>query len=428
MAGKQQPFSIFILQPVNSIIINKLIKNKMKKIYLDYAATTPTDPKVLKAMLPYFTKKFGNSVSLYSFGQEAKLVLEESRKKVADLIKAKPNEIIFTSSATESNNLALKGIALANNFCVNPRCYPRKSASNIIISSIEHPCIIESAKWLESQGFKITRVSVNKYGLINLDNLQKSITKNTILVSIIHANNEIGTIQPIKKIGEIIKQFNIQHPISNIYFHTDCAQSFGKIPINVNKMNIDLLTASSHKMYGPKGAACLFVREGTKIEPILHGGGHESGLRSSTINLPAIVGFADAVKICQKQVKKGSTRLIKLRDKLIKGVLKIKGAHLTNLLEKSLPNITNFWVEGIEGESLVIQLDLLGIAASTGSACSSTKLEPSHVLLAIGLKPHQAHGSLRLSLGRWTTEKEIDYVLKVLPGAVEKLRKISPFH
>jgi len=384
-----------------------------KKIYLDYAATTPVDPRVLKVMLPYFSEKFGNTMSLHSFGQEAKQALEESREVVADLIKAKPNEIIFTGSATESNNLALKGVAST-----------RRSLSeggHIIISQIEHPCIMESAKWLESQGFEVTRLKVDKYGLVDPDDVGKAIRKDTILVSIIHASNEIGTIQPISEIGKICKE-------KGVYFHTDAAQSFGKIPIDVNKMNIDLLTASSHKMYGPKGAASLFVGEGTKIEPILHGGGHESGLRSSTVNVAAIVGFAEAVKICKKEMKKENLREIKLRDKLIKGVLeKIPNSYLNGHPQKRLPNNANFWFEFVEGESMVIQLDLLGIAASTGSACSSVKLEPSHVLLAIGLKPYQAHGSLRLSLGRWTTEKEIDYVLEVLPKIIKKLRKISPF-
>ncbi len=387
----------------------------MKKIYFDYAATTPVDPRVVKAMLPYFTEKFGNTMSLHSLGQEAKLALEESREQVANLIGVKSKEIIFTSSATESNNLALKGIALA-----------RRSlgeggfAGHIIISQIEHPCIIESANWLENQGFKITRLSVDKYGLINLQDLKKTIRKDTILVSIIHASNEIGTIQPIEEIGKICKE-------KKAYFHTDAAQSFGKIPIDVNKMNIDLLTASSHKMYGPKGAACLFIKEGTKIEPLLHGGGHEMGLRSSTVNVAAIVGFAKACQICKKELKKENQRLTKLRDKLIKNLLKIEGAHLAGHPKRRLPNNTNFWFEFIEGESLAIQLDLQGISASTGSACSSEKLEPSHVLLAIGLKHQEAHGSLRLTLGRWTKEKDIDYVSKVLPGIIKKLREISPF-
>jgi len=384
-----------------------------QKIYLDYAATTPVDPRVLRAMLPYFSEKFGNTMSLHSFGQEAKQALEESRGEIADLMGAKPNEIIFTSSATESNNLALKGIALA-----------RRSlggGGHIIISSIEHPCIMESAKWLEAQGFEVTRIKVDKYGQISPADIEKAIRRDTILVSTIHASNEMGTIQPIEEIGRVCKG-------KGVYFHTDAAQSFGKIPINVNKINIDLLSASSHKMYGPKGAACLFVREGTKIEPLLHGGGHEAGLRSSTINVPAIVGFAKACKICEKEMINESQRLIKLRDKLIKGILgKIKDARLNGHPKKRLPNNSNFSFSFIEGESLVIQLDLLGVAASTGSACSSAKLEPSHVLLAIGLKHEQAHGSLRLTLGRWTKESEINYVLRVLPGVIKKLREVSPF-
>ena len=382
-----------------------------KKIYLDYAATTPVDPRVVKVMLPYFSEKFGNTMSLHSFGQEAKQALEESREVIADLMKAKPNEIIFTSSATESNNSALKGIAFAN----------KNKGKHIIISPIEHPCIIESSKWLENQGFEVTRLKVDKYGLVDPDDVKKAIKKETILVSIMHANNEIGTTEPIEKIGKICKELGV-------YFHTDASQSFGKIPIDVNKMNIDLMTVSSHKMYGPKGVAALFIREGTRIEPLIHGGGHEAGLRSSTVNVTGIVGFAETVKICKKVMEKEGKRLTKLRDKLIKGVLeKIEESHLNGHPQKRLPNNVNFWFSFVEGESLVIQLDLLGIAASTGSACSSEKLEPSHVLIAIGLRPEEAHGSLRLSLGRWTTEKEIDYVLKVLPKVVEKLRKISPF-
>ncbi len=381
-----------------------------KKIYFDYAATTPVDSRIIKEMLPYFSEDFGNTMSLHSFGQEAKLALEKSRETVADLIEAKPGEIIFTSSATESNNLALKGISFAN----------EDRGKHIIISSIEHPCVMESAKWLEGQGFEVTKLSVDKYGLIDPDDVEKTIRKDTILVSIIHASNEIGTIQPIEKIGKICKR-------KGVYFHTDASQSLGKIPIDVNKMDIDLLTASSHKMYGPKGAAFLFVREGVNIEPILHGGGQEAGLRSSTVNLPAIVGFAKAGEICKKEMTKEAKRLRILRDKLIKNVLKIKDAHLNGHPNKRLPNNANFWFSFIEGESLVIRLDLEGIAVSTGSACSSIKLEPSPVLLAIGLKPQEAHGSLRISLGRWTTEKEINYLIKILPKVVKKLREISPF-
>ena len=393
--------------------MSSMIKNMQKKIkiYFDYAATAPVDARVLKTMLPYFSEKFGNTMSLYDLGQGAKAALEEGREVVADLIGAKSNEIIFTGSATESNNLALKGIALAR------RSIGR--GGHIIISSIEHPCVMESAKWLEKQGLAITRLRVDKYGQVNPDDVRKAIKKDTILVSVIHASNEIGTIQPIQEIGKICRE-------KGIYFHTDASQSFGKIPIDVNKTNIDLLTASSHKIYGPKGAALLFVREGTKIEPILHGGGQENGLRSSTVNVSAIVGFAEAVKIAKREMKKESRRLTKLRDKLIKRVLnKIPASRLNGHPQKRLANNANFWFEFVEGESVVIQLDLMGIAASTGSACSSAKLEPSHVLTAIGLKPQQAHGSLRLSLGRWTKESDINYLLEVLPEIIKKLRKIS---
>jgi len=408
----------------------------MKRIYLDYAATTPVDPRVVKAMLPYFSENFGNTMSLHSFGQDAKLVLEQSRETVANLIGAEPNEIIFTSSATESNNQALKGIALSE----RSESKGKDEKNHIIISSIEHPCIIESAKWLEKcgclpdgRGFKITKLPVDKYGLVSLKDLESAITDKTILVSIIHASNEIGTIEPIAEIGEMIKKINLsrlsntQHPTPKIYFHTDASQSFGKIAIDVKKMNIDLLTASSHKIYGPKGAGLLYVRNGLKIEPLLHGGGQENGLRSSTVNIAAIVGFAKAVEICQKEMKKENKKLEKLRDKLIKGVLKIKGSHLNGHPKNRLANIINIWFSFIEGESLVIQLDLHGIACSTGSACSSVKLEPSPILLAIGLKPQEAHGSLRISLGRQTTEKDINYLLKILPKIVKKIREISPF-
>jgi len=388
----------------------KLNKSK-KRIYLDYAATTPVDPRVVKAMMPYFSEKFGNTMSIHNFGQEAKQALEESREVVADLINANSSEIIFTSSATESNNLVLKGVAFAK--------ASANQSGHIIISSIEHPCIMETAKWLEKRGFEITRLKVDKYGLVNPLDVEKSIKKNTILVSIIYASNEIGTIQPIQGIGKICRK-------KGVYFHTDAVQGFGKISIDVKKMNIDLLTASSHKMYGPKGVACLFIKDGVKIEPILHGGGQESGLRSSTINVPAIIGFATACKIAKKEIEKESQKIIKLRDRLIKGVLeKIKGSYLNGHSIKRLPNNINFRFDGVEGESMVLHLDLLGIAVSTGSACSSDKLEPNPTLLALGLKSEQTHGSLRISLGRWTTEKEIDYFLKVLSEVIIKIRKIA---
>jgi len=385
---------------------------KIRKTYLDYAATTPVDSRVLKAMLPYFTEKFGNSVSLHYFGEEAKKVLEKTRLTIAKSLNAKnQNEIIFTSSATESNNLALKGIAFAN----------QNEGKHIIISSIEHDCVLNSAKWLEKRGFKITKIKVNKYGVIDPKDVEKAIRKDTILVSIIHGSNEIGTIEPIEQIGKICEK-------KKVYFHTDASQSFGKIPLDVQKMKVDLLTASSHKIYGPKGAALLYVKSETKIEPLIHGGGHEFGLRSSTVNVPAIIGFGKAVEICEKEMKKESKRQIKLRDKLINGILKkIPDSHLNGHPTKRLPNNTNFWFSYVEGESIVMDLNSYGIAASTGSACSSEKLEPSHILLACGLRPEQAHGSLRLTIGRWTKEQDINYLLKILPKTIKRLRKISPY-
>jgi len=390
----------------------------MKTIYLDYAATTPVDKRVAKTMEPYFTDKFGNTMSLHSFGQEAKLVLENSRQVLADLINAKPNEIIFTGSATESNNLALKGIAFA--VAGNPAFAKASAGKHIIISSIEHACIMESAKWLEKQGFEITKLPVDKYGMVNPKDVEKAIRPETILVSIIHASNEIGTIQPIAEIGKICRE-------KKVYFHTDAVQSFGKIPIDVKKMNIDLLTVSSHKMCGPKGVALLYVREGIKIVPLLHGGGQENGLRSSTVNVAGIVGFAKAAELCKSEMKTEGARQTKLRDKLIKEISKIKGAYLNGHPKKRLANNVNFSFDFIEGESIIMRLDLEGVACSTGSACSSIKLEPSYVLLATGLKPEQAHGSLRISLGRFTTEKEINKLISVLPKIIKDIRQISPY-
>jgi len=382
-----------------------------QKIYLDYAATTPVDPRVVKAMTPFFTENFGNTMSLHSLGQKAKQALEKSREVIADLISAHSSEIIFTGSATEANNFALKGMAFAA---------PSKK-KHIIISSIEHPCIMESAKWLEKQGFKIDRLKVDREGLISPARLRKLITKDTILVSVMHANNEIGTIEPIKEIGQICRR-------KGVFFHTDATQSFGKIPINVKEMNIDLLTASAHKMYGPKGVGCLYVKRGVPLTPLLHGGGHELGFRSSTVNVAGIVGFAKATELCRKEMKKEQKRLTRLRDKLTKELVdRVEATQLNGSAKKRLPNNVNLAFSFVEGESMVIELDLLGVATSTGSACSSDKLLPSHVLLAIGLKPHQIHGSLRLTLGRWTTEKDIDYVIKVLPQVVRRLRKISPY-
>ena len=383
----------------------------MKKIYLDYAATTPCDPKVVRVMLPYFTHNFGNTSSVHQFGQDAGKALEKSRYIFAKELNAQKQEIIFTGSATESNNMVLKGIAFAN----------QVKRPHIIISSVEHDCIINSAKWLENQGFHITQIPVDKEGRINPRDVEKSIKKQTILVSIIHANNEIGTIQPIKEIGRLCRK-------KKVLFHTDAVQSFGKLPINVNKQNIDLLTASSHKIYGPKGAALLYVRKGIKIEPLLHGGGHEWGKRSSTVNVPAIAGFGKALQIYQKNRKREYQRLGELKNKLIKGAINnIPNMEINGSTANSLSNIVNFRFLGVEGEAIATHLDIKGIAVSTGSACSSENLQPSHVLQALNLKPEEIHGSIRFSLGRFTTEKEINYLLQVLPGIIKKLKKISPF-
>ncbi len=379
------------------------------KVYMDYAATTPVDPRVFKAMKPYFTKKFGNTMSLHSKGREAKKAVEESREAIATILNCETPEIIFTSSATESSNMILKGVAFAN----------RKKGRHIVISSIEHHCVLEPARWLEKQGFEITRLPVDKFGLIDPIQMEKAIRKDTILVSIMHANNEIGTIQDIKKIGTICKE-------KGVYYHSDAAQSFGKIPIDVKKMNIDLLSISSHKMYGPKGVGGLYIKRGTKIEPLLHGGGHEFSKRASTTNVAGIVGFAEAAIIQNKEMDSDAKKQIFLRDKIIKEILKIEDTYLNGHLEKRLPNNTNFWFAYIEGESLLMQLDINGVAASTGSACSSDSLEASHVLLAIGLKPQEAHGSLRLSLGKYTTNEEVNYVLEIVSKSVKRLREISP--
>ncbi|MDD4784990.1 MAG: cysteine desulfurase family protein [Candidatus Shapirobacteria bacterium] len=397
---------------LSSFTLDQLSPPQKKSVYFDYAASTPIDPNVLSAMLPYFSQSFtGNTMSLHNLGTTASQVVESCRQSFASLLKVKPQEIIFTASATESNNTALKGIAFAN----------KNKGKHIIISSIEHDCVLNSAKWLKSQGFEITQIPVDKYGHLNLDMLKKSIRKDTILVSIIHGNNEIGTIQNIDKIGQICHN-------RKVYFHTDASQSFTKVPIDLSKLNIDLLTASSHKIYGPKGAALLYIKSGTNITPLLHGGGHEFGLRSSTLNLPAVVGFTEAAKIATTNFDKENPYLINLRDYLIKNILKsIPDSFLNGDPKNRLSNNVNISFARVEGESLLLELDYHGISASTGSACSSLSLEPSHVLLAIGLKPEQAHGSLRFSLGRFTTKTEVDYLLKVLPQVINKFRQISPF-
>jgi cysteine desulfurase len=379
-------------------------------IYLDHAATTLVRKEVLEEMQPYFSKKYGNASSLHALGREANRALQEARAKVADVINAMPEEIYFTSGGSEADNTALKGLAFAN----------KDKGNHIIISSIEHDAVLNTCKFLGENGFEVTYLPVDKYGFVNCEDIEGVITKKTILISVMHANNEIGTIEPIANIGALAQE-------KGVYFHTDAVQTFGKLPIDVEKMGIDLLSASSHKVYGPKGVGALYVKKGIEIQPLIHGGGHEGGLRSGTENVAGIVGFGKAAELAENERAIEAGREIRLRDKLIKSVLKIKNSRLNGHPTIRMPNNANFSFKFIEGEGLVLDLDGYGIAASTGSACSSKSLEPSHVLLAIGLKHEEAHGSLRLSLGRDTNDRDINYVLKVLPKSVERLRKISPY-
>ncbi|MFZ2410208.1 MAG: cysteine desulfurase NifS [Candidatus Methanoperedens sp.] len=379
-----------------------------RQVYMDHSSTTAVDPAVTEAMLPYFSDKFGNPSSIYNIGRQAKRAIEEARQKVADLIGAKKEEIIFTSSGTESDNLAIKGIAFKN----------RKKGDHIITSSIEHHAVLHVCKYLESQGFKVTYLPVNKDGIVNPADVEKAITPQTILITIMHANNEIGTLQPIEEIGKIARE-------KNVPFHTDAVQTAGKLPLDVETLGVSLLSMSAHKMYGPKGVGALYLRKGTFIEPLFHGGGHERNLRSSTENVPGIVGFGKAAELAKQRFPE-EAKLADLRDRLIKGILDIKDSYLNGHPAKRLPNNANFRFSYIEGESMILNLDMKGVAASTGSACSSTSLEPSHVLMAIGLKPEEAHGSLRLTLGRENTQEDVDYVVSILPEIVNKLRMISP--
>lgn len=378
-----------------------------EKIYLDHAATTPVDPEVMKAMTPYFSERFGNASSLHWFGREAERGISNAKRDISKKVDGKNHRLLFTSGGTESNNLALKGVAFAN----------RGRGKHIITSTIEHDCVLNASKWLEKQGFEVTYLPVDKEGFVNPDDLENAIRKDTIIASIIHANNEIGTIEPIRELGKICSEHGV-------YFHTDACQSFTKIPINLKEDNIDLLTINSHKIHGPKGVGGLFVGQGVKIEPTMHGGGHEFGLRSGTENVAGIVGFAKATDIMKdKDIK----HMMNLRDLIIKETLEIDDSWLNGPVKDRLCNNAHFSFRRIEGESLIIHLDLKGIATSTGSACSSKSLEPSHVLMAIRLKPEEAHGSIRMSLGKENTKSEIEYTLEKLREAVETLRRISPF-
>ncbi|WP_071908005.1 cysteine desulfurase NifS [Methanobacterium congolense] len=379
-------------------------------MYMDHSATSPVDPEVFEAMKPYFQEEFGNASTLYKLGRDGKRAMENARAQVASIIGAEPKDIIFTSGGTESDNIAIKGTV-----------YKLKNKGrHIITSNIEHPAVHETCKYLEKNGFEVTYVPVGTDGLLKASDVEAAIRDDTILITVMHANNEIGTIQPIAEIGKIAHE-------NGILFHTDAVQSVGKIPVDVNALNVDMLSISSHKLYGPKGIGALYIKKGVRLEPIIHGGGHERGLRPGTENVPAIVGFGKACQLAEENLDEESARLTRLRDKLVDAVLEQnEEAYLNGDREKRLPGNANFRFTGIEGESLILHLDFKGIAASTGSACSSTKLEPSQVLMAIGLEEVEAHGSLRISLGRENTEEDIDHAITSIKEVVDTLRKMSP--
>lgn len=393
----------------------------MKGIYFDHAATTPVRPEVVQAMLPYYREKWGNPSSLHSSGREAAEAIEQARRHVAALIGAlrKPkkkdeeptaDEIVFTGSGTEADNQALIGIHIAH----------EKKGNHIITSAIEHHAVLHTAQFLERHGLKVTYLPVDSSGLVDPDDVKAAITDGTILVSIMHANNEIGTIQPVKEIGAICRE-------RDVLFHTDAVQTVGHVPIDVREMNIDLLSLSAHKLYGPKGVGALFVRKGVRIAPLIHGGGHERGRRSSTENVPGIVGLGEACRLASEEMEWEIEHDSTLRDRLIEGLLaKVPDSMLTGHPAQRLPNNASFCVRYIEGESMLLNLDFEQIYASSGSACTSGSLEASHVLLAIGLPHDVAHGSLRLSVGRGNTTEEVDRFLEVFPSIVERLRAMSP--
>ncbi|KYH35969.1 cysteine desulfurase IscS [Clostridium tepidiprofundi DSM 19306] len=383
----------------------------MKKIiYMDHAATTYTKPEVVKEMMPYFTEYYGNPSSIYSFSRESKKAIDIARERVAGAINADASEIYFTGGGSEADNWAIKGIAFAH----------KDKGNHIITTSIEHHAVLHACEFLKKQGFEITYLPVDDNGMVRLEDLKNAITDKTILVTIMFANNEIGTIQPIKEIGKLCRE-------RNIIFHTDAVQAVGHIPVDVKEMNIDLLSMAAHKFYGPKGVGALYIRKGIKIDNLIHGGAQERNRRAGTENISGIVGLGKAIDMAVKNMDANSKRISKLRDKLIDGLLKIPHTILNGAIgENRLPGNVNVCFRFIEGESILLLLDMNGICASSGSACTSGSLDPSHVLLAIGLPHEIAHGSLRLTLGDETTEDEVDYVLEVVPKIVQRLRDMSP--
>lgn len=384
----------------------------MERIYFDYAATTPTDPEVVEAMKPFFHETFGNPSSIHSFGREARGAMEDARQKVASFLGAGPEEIIFTSSGTEADNFALFGVLWAN----------AAKGNHVVTTAIEHHAILEPAHFLEKLGYRVTYVRPDKDGVVHPEDIAAAMTDRTVLVSVMHANNEIGTIQPVREIASLVKE-------RGAYVHTDAVQTVGHIPVNAEELGVDLLSLSAHKFYGPKGVGCLYVRKGTRIVPFLRGGGQEKHRRASTENIPGIVGLGKALEICGCRMAGEAVGQARLRDRLLAGIQnKIDRVYLNGHPTLRLPNNVNFSIEYIEGESMLLNLDMLGIAASTGSACTSGDLEPSHVLLSIG-RPHElCHGSIRLSVGRYTREEEIDRFLDVFPKIVAKLRAMSPLY
>ena len=382
----------------------------MKNIYFDNAATTKLDDEVLKEMLPYLKDNYGNPSSIYKLGREARKAIEDSREKIAKVLNCKANEIYFTAGGSESDNTAIKGIAKAN----------KKRGNHIITSKIEHPAVLETCKQLEKEGFEITYISVDEKGIVNLEELKKSIKPTTILITIMFANNEIGTIQPIEEIGKIAKE-------NNIYFHTDSVQAVGSIKIDVQKLNIDSLSLSGHKFYGPKGVGALYVKTGIPFEKFISGGHQERNKRAGTENVAGIVGIGKAIELAYENLDEYNKKIKELRDYYVKQVEeKIPYIKINGDMEKRLPGNSNISFRFIEGEGLLLNLDLKGICASSGSVCTSGSLEPSHVLLAIGLPHEIAHGSLRVSIGKYNTKEEIDYLIENLMEIVTRLREMSP--
>lgn len=383
-----------------------------KMIYMDHSATTPVKKEVLEEMLPYFSEFYGNPSSVYALSNHSRLAIDKARERVAKAIGAKKTEVFFTGGGSEADNWALKGVAYKN----------KDKGNHIITTKIEHHAILHTCEYLEQQGFQVTYLDVDEYGMISLEDLEKAITEKTILISIMFANNEIGTIQPVKEIGELAKKHGV-------LFHTDAVQAVGSLPIDVKEMNIDLLSMSAHKLYGPKGVGALYIRQGTKIDPLIAGGAQEKNKRAGTENTPGIVGLGKAIELAYEHLKENTAYLISLRERLIKGVQeRIPYVRLNGHPEKRLPGNTNFCFQFIEGEALLLSLDMVGIAGSSGSACTSGSLDPSHVLLAIGLPHEIAHGSLRLSLGTGNTEEEVDYAVEKLVGIVDRLRMMSPLY